>query len=395
MEKVRVGIVGSRFIAHLHLEYYRKIRGHKMEVVGVTAKNEESARKFAKEFDIPHVYRNYREMLEQKEIDAIDLCLPTNLHKEVAIAGAEMGKHIICEKPLTGYFGEDRQEELVGDTVSREVMFKTAMEGCRQVRNAVEKNNVKFCYAEDWVYSPPIEKFKRIIRATGGTVMEMRAEEGHSGSHAEYSRKWKTSGGGALMRLGAHPIGAVIHLKHFEGKFRNGRPIRVKSVTGEVGRHTKIESFQKEPKKWLVTNWVDVEDWSTLIIEFEDLTKAIIFASDGILGGCRNTLQAFMSNAVVFANIYPSDTMRVYAPDASIMGDEYLVEKLETKAGWNFPFPEEGWIRGFPQELEDFIDAIREDREPLSDLTLAEEVVEVIYAGYLSAERGQRIQLER
>ncbi len=395
MEKVRVGIVGARFIAHLHLEYYQKLREYKMEVVGVTARSEESARKFAKTFDIPNVYRDYREMLEQKEIVAVDLCLPTNLHKEVAIAAAEAGKHVICEKPLTGYFGEELPEERVGDTISREVMFKEAMEGCWQVRRAVENNRVKFCYAEDWVYSPPIVKLKRIVEVSGGTIMEIRAEESHSGSHADYSRKWKTSGGGSLMRLGAHPIGGALHLKHFEGQIRERRPIRAKSVTAEVGNHTKIPSFQKETKKWLVSEWIDVEDWSTIIIEFEDHSKAVIVASDGVLGGCRNTMNVYMSNAVVFANMYPNDAMQVYAPDAAVMGDEYLVEKLETKAGWNFPFPDEGWIRGFPQELEDFIDAIREDREPLSGLNLAEEVVEVIYAGYLSAEKGQRVQLER
>jgi predicted dehydrogenase len=143
----------------------------------------------------------------------------------------------------------------------------------------------------------------------------------------------------------------------------------------------------------LVSDWQDVEDWSCLIIEFEDTTKAVILASDGVLGGTRNTMQVYLSNAVVYANMNPNRALEVYAPDTTVFGDEYLVEKLETKAGWNFPSPEEDWDRGFPQELEDFIEAIREDREPLSGLDLAEEVVEVIYSGYLSAEKGHRVGL--
>jgi predicted dehydrogenase len=52
-------------------------------------------------------------------------------------------------------------------------------------------------------------------------------------------------------------------------------------------------------------------------------------------------------------------------------------------------------MRGYPQEMEDFVSAIREGREPLSGLLLAHETVEVIYAGYVSAEEGRRVGLGR
>ena len=393
MEKLRLGILGSRFVAHLHLSNYKNLMGKTMEVVAVAARTEESARNFAKTFDIPKVYTGYGKLVEDPQVDVVDVCLPTDLHKEAIIAAAEAGKHVICEKPLTGYFGKDLDEEHVGDTVARETMLREAMKNCRDVRTAVEANKIRFCYAEDWVYAPAFTKLKRLVEVSGGIVMDIRAEESHSGSHAVYSRRWKTSGGGSLTRLGSHPIGAVLHLKHFEGQIRNGKPIRARSVTAEVGRHTQIPSYQKLSKKWLVSDWHDVEDWSCLIIEFEDMTKAVILASDGVLGGTRNTMQVYLSNAVFFANMNPNRALEVYAPDASVFGDEYLVEKLETKAGWNFPSPEEDWDRGYPQELEDFIEAIREGREPLSGLDLAEEVVEVIYSGYLSAEKGQRVGL--
>ena len=76
-------------------------------------------------------------------------------------------------------------------------------------------------------------------------------------------------------------------------------------------------------------------------------------------------------------------------------GDEYITEKVETKGGWQFPSPEEDWMRGYPQELADFVDAIQGRREPLAGALLAREVVEVIYAGYLSAATGRRVELAR
>jgi predicted dehydrogenase len=195
------------------------------------------------------------------------------------------------------------------------------------------------------------------------------------------------------MRLGAHPVGGVLHLKHYEGMLKYGKPIRAKSVTAEVGRHTKIESFLKEQKKYIVAAWEDVEDWGVMIIRFEDLSTATVFSSDGVLGGVRNTLNVYLSNAVINVNMNPSDVLEVYAPEPHVFGDEYIAEKLETKAGWNFPSPDEDWVRGYPQEMEDFVDAVLFDREPVSGIELARDVVEAIYAAYLSAETGKRVDL--
>ena len=82
------------------------------------------------------------------------------------------------------------------------------------------------------------------------------------------------------------------------------------------------------------------------------------------------------------------------------VGNHFVVEtksgeKLETKAGWNFASPDEDWVRGYPQELEDFVDCLRTGREPVSGLDLACQTVEAIYAAYLSAEKGGRVELKK
>jgi predicted dehydrogenase len=317
----------------------------------------------------------------------VDLCLTTDLHHTTAIDAANAGKHIICEKPLTGYFGEAKN-------VSFQSMMEEASKNASAAQKAVQTNKVKFCYAENFVYAPSVTKLKSLMRACQGTVLDIRAEESHSGSHAPYSREWRTSGGGSLMRLGSHPIGAVLHLKHYEGMMKFGRPIRAKSIIGDIGHLTKMEAFQKEPKKWMVDSWVDVEDWSAALITFEDGSKATLHATDVSLGGVKNLISVYLSNAVAYANINPNTSIVVYSPEGNVFGSEYITEKVETKAGWQFPSPDEEWMRGYPQELEDFIDAVRLDREPISGIDLAREVVEVIYAVYVSAEKGMRIELQ-
>jgi predicted dehydrogenase len=194
--------------------------------------------------------------------------------------------------------------------------------------------------------------------------------------------------------MGSHPIGAVLQLKHWEGMKRTGRPIRSRAVFAEVASLARLPAVAGL-ERYMSTLAEDVEDWSVAVITFDDGTMATIHSNDITLGGVRNVVTAYLTNAVIQANINPNNTLSVYAPDASVWGDEYITEKVETVAGWQFPSPDEDWMRGYPQEMADFVDAVREEREPLSGALLARETVEVIYAAYVSAEEGRRMDLPR
>ena len=388
MNTIGIGFIGSRFAADLHAHALSKIRGSKCEIIAVCSKTRDSAEGFAKRFNIPHVYTDHRALLARQDIQLVTLPVVTSLHHAMAIDAADAGKHVICEKPLTGCFTE-------ANALSRRAMFEQAMRNADAVLDACRRNRVSLGYAENFVYAPPVAKLRRLMDASGGILLDLRAEESHSGSHAAYSRRWATAGGGSMLRMGSHPIGAVIHLKHYEGQRKFGKPIRVKSVLGDTAQLTKTEAFRKESRKWLVSEWEDVEDWSAAILTFEDGTKATVLSTDVSLGGVKNLVTAYLSNCVVQVNINPNTSLVVYAPDGTIWGDEYLSEKVETKGGWQFPSPDEDWMRGYPQEMEDFVDAVREGREPLSGALLAHETVEVIYAGYVSAQEGRRVDLAR
>jgi predicted dehydrogenase len=386
VKPLRVGIVGARFAAELHAVNYRPLRGVKAQLAAVCARTRADTEAFAKRHDIPHIYDDYRRLVESPEVDVVDICATTDVHHEIAVAAARAGKHVIVEKPLTGYFGEADEP--------RDRMLAAALRNADAVLEAVAAAGVTFCYAEDFVYAPPIAKLRRLLEASGGVVLELRAEESHSGSHAAYARRWRTAGGGALLRMGSHPVGAVLHVKHHEGRLRTGRPIRARTVLADVAQLSRLPAVADRPR-FLRTAPEDVEDWSVAVITFEDGTKATVHSNDTTLGGVRNTVTAYLTSGVVQANITPNTTVVAYAPDGRVWGDEYITEKVETTAGWQFPSPEEDWMRGYPQELEDFVDAIRERREPLSGGALAREVVEVIYAGYLSAATGRRVDLAR
>jgi predicted dehydrogenase len=384
--------VGARAAAETHVRAMAHLRGSRVDVVAVAAATRASAEAFAHRHAVPVALDDYRALCARPDVDCVDVCCPNDLHHEVAITAARHGKHVIVEKPLTGYFGADGERV---EATSRERMLASALAQADAVLDACRAARVTLCYAENIVYAPAIAKLKRLLEVSGGTLLDLRAEEAHSGSVAAYARRWRTAGGGSLLRMGSHPVGAVIHLKHWEGQRRHGAPIRVRSVVGEVGQLTRTAAFRAEPRMWLAHDWVDVEDWSAAILTFEDGSKATVLATDVSLGGVKNLVTAYLSNGVVQVNINPNTAVQVYAPGPGVWGDEYITEKVETKGGWQFPSPDEDWMRGYPQEMADFVDAVREEREPLSGALLARETVEVIYAAYVSAEEGRRVDLPR
>ncbi|MEK3720625.1 Gfo/Idh/MocA family protein [Paenibacillus sp. FSL H8-0034] len=391
MKTINVGIIGNGFSAAFHVEAYRKVTGLNVCIRAIAGGSRERAESFARKHRIPIVYNDYRELLADPEIDVVDLCIPNVMHAGVAIEAAQAHKHIICEKPMTGYFGSP--ESAAGGDSFAKMALELALHSADEILQAVKDNHVKFMYAENWIYAPSVAKAKRLLQAGDSSILDIRAEESHSGSHAATSKRWETAGGGSLMILGSHPIAAAIHLKNYEGRLKNGEPIRVQSVVADMAPMTKSSAYQSVKEHWMVTDWVNVETWASVIITFTDGTKAVIFASFAVLGGIRNVMDIYTSNSVIKCNMTPNDGVMVYAPSADVFAKEHITEKLETKAGWNFASSDEDWVRGYNQEMQDFMECIAEDRPPISDGQLARDVLEVIYSAYLSYETGQRIDI--
>ena len=395
MKPVRVGLVGCGFSATLHIEGYKKLPPEHCQVVAVCGVPKEMAEKFAEEHGLPAAFGSMEEMLEKVQVDAVDLAVPNNLHAPFIIRAAEAGKHIFCEKPLTGYFGDPDTppDALIGKTVPKTKMLDEAKRQVARIMEAIQRSGVKFGYAENWIYAPSYVKLWRLAKTAGGTILRIEAEESHSGSHADYAKRWRSSGGGSLMVKGSHPLGAALQLKWWEGEHKFGKPIRAASVMCEVGNLTWIESFKQEKKHFLRTGWQDVEDWGVMLLKFDDGSVAEVKAADTTLGGVHNYLEAYLSNARLRANINPNDSCVAYAPEGTIFEPEYISEKIETKGGWTQPSPDEDWHQGYPQEIADFVYSIIEDRQPVSGAALAREVTLVLYAAYVSAENGRRVEL--
>jgi predicted dehydrogenase len=381
-EPIRVGIVGAKFAAKFHWHALTRVYGVPLEVVGVTSRTAEARDAFAKEKGI-RSFASFEELCGA--VDVVDLCSPPASHADLAVQALELGKHIVIEKPFTGFYGAGISD-FRGNRFSKQKMLEDAMANCDRVSDAAKASGKKVCYAENWVYAPAIQKEREILVKSGGQVLWIIGEESHSGSHSPYYGVWKFSGGGSLVGKGCHPLSAALYLKRVEGEARDGKPIRPATVSARTHEITKLKTFRDDG--YLRTSYDDIEDYAQTHIQFADGTVADIFASEIVLGGVHNWLEVICNNHRTRCNLNPIDALETFNAKEELLKDVYITEKLGTKQGWSRPAPDEDWQHGYPQEFQDFMECIAKDREPLAGLDLARDTIATIYAGYLSAERG-------
>jgi predicted dehydrogenase len=389
MAKIRIGLVGSGFVSELHMYAYKRVYGVNIEVTAVVSRGDH-VELFAKKHQIAQTYRDYRALLADPAIDVVDICTPPASHAGMIVEAMLAGKHVICEKPFTGYFGQPGDQAPIGKHVPKSLMYERVLTEMEKTRAAIDASGKLFMYAEDWVYAPAVAKTVEILKATKDKILFMKAEESHSGSHAAHAAQWSMTGGGSLIRMGCHPLSAVLYLKQIEARAR-GETTRVSTVTADVGNVSAC--LTPAEHKFIKANPVDVEDWGTLTISFSDGTKSTIFSGDMIMGGVRNLIETYTSGGSLFANITPNNHMTTYMTDEQKLADVYITEKVDRKTGWQFVCLEEEWTRGYLQEIQDFMECVATGRQPLADLELACETTRIQYAGYWSAEEGQRIKL--
>ena len=373
---VRVGFVGARFAARFHWEAIRRVYSVPVEVVGVTSKTAEARDAFARDTG-SQAFATFSELCAA--VDVVDLCTPPSSHEELAVQALGLGKHVIIEKPFTGWFGDPH-------TVSKQIMLDQANASCARILAAAKASGKKVCYAENFVYAPAIQKEREILEKSGGQILRILGEESHSGSHSPYYGQWKFSGGGSMVGKGCHPLSAALYLKRVEGETRDGKPIRPATVSARTHEITRLPNFRDEG--FLRTGYQDIEDYAQIHITFSDGTVADIFASELVLGGVANWVEIFGNNHRTRCNLNPINALETFNPREEIFKDVYVVEKTNTKQGWSRPAPDEGWQHGYPQEYQDFMECIYYDRQPLSGMELARDTMVTLYSGYVSAERG-------
>ena len=176
------------------------------EVIAVSSRTQQRADSFGSEYGIPRAYGTYQAMLADPDIDVVYICTPHGAHFAMAAQAIQVGKHVLCEKPLTLNAAQARQ--LAGLARERGVFLMEAM----------------------WTkFNPTIQRLRQVVDAgTVGAVRHVTAAMGFP-APATADRFWRADlGGGALLDLGVY----VITFAHMF--LADAGEVTVSSVLGRV-----------------------------------------------------------------------------------------------------------------------------------------------------------------
>jgi predicted dehydrogenase len=233
---IKVGVLGGGGIVGDHIRGYRAY-ADAIEVVAVADVVEETARRRAVELGAA-VYTDFRQMILEADLDAVDICLPHHLHAEAILAAARAGKHILCEKPLC-----------------------LTVQQADQVQQAVSAAGVTLMCAHNQLYLPAVSKAKQLLdQGILGTVYEVRTTDSFYNDFNPQNMGWRasaaTSGGGELMDTGYHATYLMLHLAGSapaEATALLSRH-RLRFMEGEDSAHVLVR-FDNGVVGHLVTSW--------------------------------------------------------------------------------------------------------------------------------------------
>ena len=388
---VVVGMVGGGYASTLHGNGYNRVSGVDVRLKTIVDLDVEKAQKIADIYGIESVTDNFDDLLADEEIDVIDIVTPPALHEDMIIKAMKAGKHVICEKPLSGYFGEEGDVAPIGKNVAKSKMYASVLESMDKIKEVVDESQGKFMYAENYVYCTPVQKSAELIRAKKSKILFAKGEESLKGSSSPVAGRWDMTGGGTVIRVACHPLSGILWLKQQEAIARD-EDITIESVIADVGVIT--DNLTAHEKRHIAASPEDVEDIGTITITFSDGTKALIISADVCLGGTKNNIELYCNDANYVCNITPTDILSTYYLDEEGIEDEVISEMLPSKLGWNKAFVSDEVIRGYTGQLQDFMECIAFDRDPQSDFKLAYDSLKTIYAAYVSAEEGRKVFLK-
>jgi len=133
---LNIGLVGYGFMGRTHSNGYKRVNdffpdlAHRPVLKAICARNEERRAAFAEQWGFESTESDWRELVKRDDIDAIDICTPNDSHAEIAIAAADAGKMVLCEKPLAR---TTKESEPMVDAVEKAGVANTVWYNYRRV----------------------------------------------------------------------------------------------------------------------------------------------------------------------------------------------------------------------------------------------------------------------
>ncbi len=355
---VKIGVIGCGAIGPVHCDAIKGVEGAKL--VGVCDVVKERAKALADKHGVK-AYTSVKKMLD--DVDAVTLGIPSGHHAKVGVQVAEAGKHLLCEKPI-------------------DVSVKAA----RKLIEAGRRNKVALTVVSQHRFAKDIRALREAAQNDGlGQLVAGDAYIKWFRTQAYYDSgdwrgTWKLDGGGCLMNQGVHYVDMIQWVMG-----------GVKSVQAQVrtATHERIE----------------VEDVAQALVEYKNGATGIIYGSTAVYPGLGERMEVHGRYGTV---VVEGDKIKVWEADKEAASEgkygrgvqqqptpNLQVHDQASAAGTGASDPSAIWGEQHRLQVEDWVQAITDKRDPFITGEMALEPVKVILAIYKSARNGgKRVEIE-
>lgn len=342
--RINVAIIGCGWAGRCHARSYRRCGAHIHWAVDV---RKERATSIQTQEEQVRISTDYQEALNDPQVDAVDICLPHNLHAPVAVAAARAGKHILCEKPIAA-----------------------SLEEADRMIQAAEEAGVVLMVAENVRFSPLYRKVAGLLEkgVIGKPALIQITRQAYLAQSFLEERVWflnkEAAAGGIMMSGGVHDFEIM------------------RMLIGEIESVYALRARQRFAQ-------MQGDDTSIATVRFRDgtvgsLVESFIMKSlDTASGSEVHTLRidgdlgSLVTEGFSGGNIYLFSERKGY----------YLAELLTEH---KIQVPEEDT---FLCEITHFLESVRTGKGPITNGRSQRKPLEVVFAAYQSMQSGEPVRL--
>ncbi len=333
---MKIAMLGSGFIGRFYADAIMSNRS-KDSIVSIYSRREESAQKFAEDYNVPHATIAMEESIANADVEVVCIALPNHMHEEAVMLCCKHQKAVITTKPL----GRNSDE-------------------AKRMLLAVEEAGIFNGYLEDLVYTPKfIKAIESVNNGALGRILWAKSRETHPGPHSDWFWNIELAGGGCILDLGCHCVEIT---RSYIGK-------DIKPVEVMCWADTQVKP-------------IDAEDHAIGLVKYENGAIAQFEVSWTFRGGLDLRDEVMGTEGTIWINSFLRTGFEMFTTGKS--GD-YVSEKAESNSGWLFPVGDEINELGYNHMFADMFGSMEKGTDPKETFYDGYVVNAILDAAYKSA----------